>query len=272
MARRAPDLTGRRPRIAVHKFSSCDGCQLAFLNAGEDLLALGTLADIVHFAEAGTIDELAQADIAFVEGSVSTPDEIERLRAIRETTRYLIPIGACATAGGPQALRNLADSAAWLAGVYPHPELLKILPTATRIADHVPVDLELPGCPVNTRQVLAAVRSLLFGAPPVEDREKVCIECKRQGHVCVLVARGEPCLGPVTATGCGALCPGLGRDCYGCYGPAENANTASLGGWLAAGGMAADAVARRFLYQNSGHPVFRAAAQTWLERADDRQA
>lgn len=194
---------------------------------------------------------------------------LERLRAIRETTRYLIPIGACATAGGPQALRNLADSAAWLAGVYPHPELLKILPTATRIADHVPVDLELPGCPVNTRQVLAAVRSLLFGAPPVEDCEKVCIECKRQGHVCVLVARGEPCLGPVTATGCGALCPGLGRDCYGCYGPAENANIASLGGWLAAGGMAADAVAHRFLYQNSGHPVFRTAAQAWLEQADD---
>jgi sulfhydrogenase subunit delta len=268
MAKRAPHLGGRRPRVAVHKFSSCDGCQLAFLNAGEDLLALAELTDIVHFAEAGVVDEEAEADVTFVEGSISTPAEIERIKGVRARTRYLVPIGACATAGGPQALRNLADADAWLAKVYEHPEHLAILPTATRIADHVPVELELPGCPVNTRQVLGAVRSLLFGAPPVKENEKVCLECKRRGNVCVLVAKGEPCLGPVTVTGCGALCPSLGRDCYGCYGPAENPNTASLSGWFAQKGMSADAVARRFLYQNSGHPVFQEAARRWTEKDD----
>jgi coenzyme F420-reducing hydrogenase gamma subunit len=269
MVKRAPDFSGRRPRVAVHKFSSCDGCQLAFLNAGEDLLTLAGLADIVHFAEAGVVDEDAEADVTFVEGSISTPVEIERIQAVRARSRYLVAIGACATAGGPQALRNQADAGAWLAAVYEHPEHLNFLPTATRIADHVTVDFELSGCPVNTRQVLTAVRSLLFGAPPVAEKEKVCLECKRHGTVCVLVTRGEPCLGPVTATGCGALCPGLGRDCYGCYGPAENPNTASLTGWFARLGMSPEGVSRRFEYQNSAHPVFLEAARCARERGDD---
>lgn len=264
MARRAPTIGARRPRVAVHKFSSCDGCQLAFLNAGEDLLRLAQTADIVHFAEAGVIDEEAEADVAFVEGSISTRAEIARIKGVRARSRYLIPMGACATAGGPQALRNLADARAWVQGIYAQPEYLDLLPIAARIADHVPVDLELPGCPVNTRQVLAAVRSLLYGAAPLEEKEKVCAECKRRGHVCVLVAKGEPCLGPVTCTGCGALCPGLGRDCYGCYGPAENPNTESLTHWLSARlGLSPDAVARRFLYQNSGAKPFQEAAQRW---------
>jgi sulfhydrogenase subunit delta len=269
MAKRAPTISARRPRVAVHKFSSCDGCQLAFLNAGEDLLGLAQTADIVHFAEAGVIDEEAEADVAFVEGSISTQAEIARIKGVRARSRYLIPMGACATAGGPQALRNLADAQAWAQGIYPQPQHLDMLPTATRIADHVPVDLELPGCPVNTRQVLAAVRSLLYGAAPLEENEKVCAECKRQGRVCVLVAKGEPCLGPITRTGCGALCPGLGRDCYGCFGPAENPNTDSLTHWFSARlDLSSDAVARRFLYQNSGAKLFQEAAQRWRGKAD----
>jgi coenzyme F420-reducing hydrogenase gamma subunit len=258
---RPPQITGRKPRIAVHKLSSCDGCQLSLLNAGEGLLALAGMVDIVHFAEAGVVDEEAEADVALVEGSISTPEERERIKGVRERSRFLIPIGACATAGGPQGLRNLADGAAWLAAAYPNPEQVSALPTATPIADHVPVDLQLRGCPVNTYQVLGALRDLLAGAAPLEEREKLCMECKRRNYVCVLVAKGEPCLGPVTATGCGALCPGLGRDCYGCYGPAECTNTASLTGWLAARGMDAEAIAQRFLYQNSAAPLFREAAE-----------
>ncbi|MDQ2695200.1 MAG: sulfhydrogenase subunit delta [Pseudomonadota bacterium] len=249
-----------RPRIAVHKFSSCDGCQLAFLNLGEDLIALNDLVDIVHFVEAGVVDPDAAVDIAFVEGSISTPEEIDRIKAVRRNSRLLVPIGACATAGGPQALRNLADAGQWIAAVYPHPGSISALPAATRIADHVPVDLELWGCPVSGRQVLAAVRSLLFGAPPVAETDKVCLECKRQQRVCVLVAGGQPCLGPVTRTGCGALCPGLGRDCYGCYGPAENVNTAALVRWFQGLGMAPEAVARRFRLMNSAAPAFHAEA------------
>ena len=267
MVKTPPRITGRRPRLAVHKFSSCDGCQLSLLNAGAGLLALAELVDIVHFAEAGVVDEEAEADFALVEGSISTPDEVERIERVRQRSRYLIPIGACATAGGPQALRNPADTDAWLAGVYPSPELISALPTATRIADHVPVDLELRGCPVSSGQVLVALHSLLSGTPPVEEREKVCVECKRKGHVCVLVAKGTPCLGPVTATGCGALCPGLGRDCYGCYGPAENPNANALTSWLAAQGLDAEAIARRFQYQNSAAPPFRAEADRWRPKA-----
>lgn len=266
MTKRPPQITGRRPRLAVHKFSSCDGCQLALLNDGESLLAIAAMADIVHFAEAGIVDEEAAADLTLVEGSVSTPEERERIQGVRARSGYLVAIGACASFGGPQALRNLADGPAWIAGVYPNPEHISALPTARPIADYVSVDLTLTGCPVGSKQVIAALGNLLVGIDPIVENEKVCMECKRNGYVCVLITKGEPCLGPVTATGCGALCPSLGRDCYGCYGPAENPNVASLADRLAARGMSADAISQRFMHQNSGAPPFREAVLHWSER------
>jgi len=256
-----------KPRLAVHKFSSCDGCQLAFLNAGEALLTLSGLVEMVHFAEAGQVAPEAKADIAFVEGSITTPDDIERVRRVRAHSKYLITIGACATAGGVQALRNLADGQAWIAAVYASPQYISSLATSTPIAQHVKVDLELWGCPVNTAQVLAAVRALLFGVTPAVTRDSVCMQCKRAGNVCVLVTKGLPCMGPVTQTGCGALCPSVGRDCYACYGPAENPNTASLSRRFAGLGLVPEAVARRFLTINNGAPAFVQAA----ERAGKRQ-
>jgi coenzyme F420-reducing hydrogenase gamma subunit len=270
MPPKPPAIGRRKPRLAVHKLSSCDGCQLALLNAGESLLALAERFDIVHFAEAGVIDETAAADIALVEGSVSTPEERERIRAIRAQSRWLVPIGACATAGGPQALRNHANAAVWIASIYPASQHISALPNADAVAEHVPVEFTLPGCPVSTEQVLAALGSLLAGASPLAEQDKVCMECKRRGQVCVLVTKAMPCLGPVTATGCGALCPGLGRDCYGCYGPAENAEAATLARRFAepgsAGGLDANAVARRFMYQQSGAPAFAATAADWRQR------
>lgn len=250
-------------RLAVHKFASCDGCQLAFLNLGEALLTLAGLVDIVHFAEAGPVAPEAPVDIAFVEGSISTPEDLERIQRVRGNSRYLITVGACATAGGLQALRNLADGREWLADVYAQPEYVASLDTSTPIAAHVKVDLELWGCPVNGRQVLAAVRALLFGVTPAEERDKLCLECKRRGTVCVLVAQGIPCLGPVTLTGCGALCPAFGRDCYGCYGPAENPNTEALGRRFAGLGLVPEAIARRFLFINSAAPAFAEAGRRW---------
>lgn len=258
-----------KPRLAVHKFASCDGCQLAFLNLGEDLLTLAGLVDIVHFAEAGPVNLDAQVDIAFVEGSITTPEHLERIRRIRDNTRYLITIGACATAGGLQALRNLADGKEWIASVYAQPEYIQSLATSTSIASHVKVDLELWGCPVSGRQVLAAVRALLFGVAPVEEQDKVCMECKRAQAVCVLVARGVPCLGPVTRTGCGALCPRFGRDCYGCYGPAENPNTETLGRRFAGLGLLPEQIARRFLFINNAAPAFAGAGAHWRSAVDD---
>lgn len=250
-------------RLAVHKFASCDGCQLAFLNLGEELLTLAGLVDIVHFAEAGPVAPETPVDIAFVEGSISTPEDLDRIQRVRRNSRTLITVGACATAGGVQALRNLADGREWLAGVYAQPEYVASLDTSTPIAAHVKVDLELWGCPVNGRQVLAAVRALLFGVTPAEERDKLCLECKRRGTVCVLVAQGIPCLGPVTQTGCGALCPAFGRDCYGCYGPAENPNTEALGRRFAGLGLVPEAIARRFLFINSAAPAFAEAGKRW---------
>ncbi|MGD9708391.1 MAG: sulfhydrogenase subunit delta [Halothiobacillaceae bacterium] len=249
-----------KPSIAVHKFSSCDGCQLAFLNAGEDLLTLAGLVDIRHFLEAGMADEEAEVDIAFVEGSISTPEEVERIHTVREKSRFLVTLGACATAGGLQALRNLDESNEdWKRAIYARPEFIRTLAHAEPIRAHVRVDFELWGCPVNGRQVLAAVRQLLFGVAPVDTRDKVCMECKRQQAVCVMVTQGMPCMGPVTRTGCGALCPRFGRDCYACFGPAENPNTAALARRLEGLGLPPADIARRFLFINSQAPAFHEA-------------
>jgi len=254
-----------RAKISVHKFASCDGCQLAFLNAGEQLLTLARLVDIVHFAEAGMIAPGEPVDIAFVEGSISTPDHLDRIRDIRERSRFLVTIGACATAGGVQALRNLANGGEWVAGVYASPSYIESLATSTPIARHVKVDLELWGCPVNTRQVMTAIRDLLSGVTPVADEDKVCMECKRTQAVCVMVAKGIACMGPVTRTGCGAICPRFGRDCYACYGPAENVNAESLGRRLEGLGLLPEAVARRFLFINNAAPVFADAGRRYRD-------
>ena len=257
-----------KPRIAVHKFSSCDGCQLAFLNAGEDLLTLDSLVDIVHFAEAGPIDQESHVAIAFVEGSINTREDLERIQQVRATSDLLVTIGACATAGGLQALRNLADSPAWHADIYASPEHLDSLDTTMPIRDHVHVDFELWGCPVNGAQLLAAVRSLLSGVTPVVEKEKICMECKRQQAVCVMVTRDVPCMGPVTRTGCGALCPRFGRDCYACFGPSESPNASALGQRFSGLGLVDSDIARRFQSINSHAPEYLHAGKQWSS-ADD---
>lgn len=249
-----------KPRVAVHKFSSCDGCQLAFINLGEDLLTLAERVDLVHFAEAGPLDPDTDVDVAFVEGSVSTPEDIERIQHIRAHSKRLIAIGACATAGGIQGLRNGVFDAQWVTQIYRHPEAIASLERSTPIAGHVKVDFELWGCSVSGSQILAVVNSLLLGVAPRDNVDKVCTECKRQGTPCVMVTRGIACMGPVTRAGCGALCPSLGRDCYGCYGPAENANTDALAAQFARQGLTPQAIVQRFQSINSQAPVFLAAA------------
>lgn len=247
-------------RMAVHKFTSCDGCQLAFLNLGEDLLTLSQMVDIVHFAELGPVNLDARVDVAFVEGSVSTEEELERIQKIRANTQFLITIGACATAGGIQALRNFSDKDVWMKDIYAKPDTISALKTSTAIAHHVKVDLELWGCPVNGKQVLDAIRDLLQKTTPTVRRDSVCMECKRRGYVCVLVTQGTPCMGPVTQTGCGALCPGANRDCYACYGPSDNPNTESFTQWLLKLGFSRAEIQRRFLFINNQAPAFKRAA------------
>jgi len=256
---------GGKPRVAVHKFSSCDGCQLAFLNAGEALLELAGLVDIVHFVEAGLVNSTAEVDIAFIEGSVTTPDEVERIAAIRKQSGYLVTLGACATAGGLQALRNINESRGWRDAIYALPEHINSLATSSPIAAHVKVDLELWGCPVNGQQVMAAVRSLLAGVVPAVAHDKLCMACKRRQNVCVAVAKGEACLGPVTRTGCGAICPAFGRGCYACYGPSEQPNSSALAEHLQQLGLSTEDIARRFLFINNSAPEFRKEGLKWRD-------
>ena len=240
----APELTTssakhakKRPRLAVMKFASCDGCQLSILNMEDDLLALGQNLDIAFFPEASSRMRPGPYDIVLIEGSITMPEHAHELAEIRKQATWLITIGACATAGGIQALRNGADVEAFKQAVYPRPDYIQSLSTSTPISEHVHVDYELWGCPIDKCQLLTVLTDLLAGVQPSLPTHSVCMECKRQGNVCVLVAKGSPCLGPVTRTGCGAICPSMGRDCYGCFGPAEGVpqgpgrppNTSSLG-------------------------------------------
>jgi len=258
-------ITNSRPTVAVHKFTSCDGCQLALLNLEEELLTLTELIEIKQFAEAGMIDEDAQVDIAFIEGSITTPREMAQIKKIREQSRYLIAMGACATSGGIQALRNINDGQGWVDAIYASPEHIESLTTSTPLADHVRIDLELWGCPVSGHQITAAIRALLFGVLPKIEHDKVCLACKRSQAICVMVSRGEPCMGPVTNTGCGALCPQFGRGCYGCYGPAENPNPNRLAQRFEGLGRSNAEIVRHFHFINNSSPSFHTIGEKYRQ-------
>ncbi len=245
-----------RPRIGVVKFASCDGCQLTLLDLEDDLLAIADRVDIVEFAEATSKRSSGPFDILFVEGSISTPEQATEIVRLRAATRTLVTIGACATAGGIQALRNWADHDAVRALVYPHPEYVESLATATPVADHVAVDAELRGCPISPDQLREFVTAVLAGRRANLPDEAVCAECKRRGVTCIAVAGGVTCLGPVTRSGCGALCPAYGRGCYGCFGPREAANGHGLVTWLERDRAPAD-IARTFALFNAWSPTFR---------------
>lgn len=216
------------PRLAVFKFASCDGCQLQLLSCEDELLAIADQVDIVHFLEATSHVEPGPYDIALVEGSITTASDRDRIKEIREQSKFLITIGACATAGGIQSLKNWGDRNEFLRCVYAHPEYIKTLSTSTSIGDHVTVDFELRGCPIDRQQLLDVIVSLLNHRRPKTPKHSVCLDCKRRGTVCIAVSSDEICLGPITQAGCGAICPSYNRGCYGCFGPSAPANCSSL--------------------------------------------
>jgi coenzyme F420-reducing hydrogenase gamma subunit len=217
-----------KPKLSVWKFSSCDGCQLSLLDCEDELLDVAGAVEIAYFLEASSATVKGPYDLTLVEGSITTPHDAERIHEIRRASKTLVSIGACATSGGIQALRNFASIGDFVSAVYATPAYISTLRTSTAIADHVRVDFELQGCPINKVQLLEVVGALLAGRRPNIPRYSVCVECKRAGAPCVMVARGVPCLGPVTQAGCGALCPLYGRGCFACFGPKEQANTAAL--------------------------------------------
>jgi coenzyme F420-reducing hydrogenase gamma subunit len=261
-------MTAHRPSLAVWKFASCDGCQLSLLDCEDELLTLAGVVDIAHFAEMSRATVAGPYDVSLVEGSITTPEDERRIQEVRKQSRYLVTIGACATAGGIQGLRNFATSGAYTAMVYAHPEYISSLDSSTPIADHVPVDFELHGCPIDRGQLLEVLTAFLAGRRPVIPGHSVCQDCKGRGTVCLLVAQGTACLGPVTRTGCGALCPSLGRGCFGCFGPADTANTSSLAARLTRDGSVPVDVSRLFRTFNAGAPAFRQEATAHSSREE----
>jgi sulfhydrogenase subunit delta len=251
----------RKPRLAVWKFASCDGCQLSVLDCEDELLAIAGAVDIAYFKEATRGEIRGRYDLSLVEGSITTPHDAERIQEVRRRSRALVTIGACATSGGIQALRNFADVKEYAAVVYARPDYIETLATSTPIAEHVPVDFELRGCPISKRQLLEVISAFLAGRRPVTSPHSVCVECKIKGNVCVMVAHGTPCLGPVTHAGCGAICPSYDRGCYGCYGPKETPNAPALSRWVIGLGMDARAVQRVYRNFNANAPEFRAESE-----------
>jgi coenzyme F420-reducing hydrogenase gamma subunit len=247
----------RKPRLAVWKFASCDGCQLSLLDCEDELLALAGVVEIAYFPEAMRAGVKGRYVLSLVEGSITTGSDAARIQDVRMRSRALVTIGACATSGGIQALRNWADVAEYASIVYARPEFIHTLATSTAIADHVRVDFELRGCPINKRQLLEVVSALLAGRRPVTPPHSVCIECKLEANVCVMVAHGTPCLGPVTHAGCGAICPSYNRGCYGCFGPQETPNAPALSGELQKLGMDGRALMRLYRTFNANAEPFR---------------
>ncbi|GIU93547.1 MAG: oxidoreductase [Gaiellaceae bacterium] len=251
---------GSKPKLAVWKFASCDGCQLTFLDCEDELLAMAEGMEIAYFPEATSAEVEGPYDVSLVEGSITTAHDAERIHEIREQSRLLVTIGACATSGGIQALRNVADVREWIPLVYATPGFISTLETSTPIADHVQVDLELRGCPISKSQLVETVSALLNARRPRIPTTSVCVECKARGTPCVAVAEGTPCLGPVTQSGCGAICPAYGRGCYGCFGPMESPNMAALARqWRELGVENADLV-RALRTFNANAPAFRDAS------------
>jgi coenzyme F420-reducing hydrogenase gamma subunit len=247
----------KKPRIAVFKFASCDGCQLSLLDAEEQLLEVVGAVDLAYFPEASRNMGKGPYDIGLVEGSITTHHDAERVQQVRRQCRTLVTLGACATSGGIQALRNWKDVAEFVRYVYASPDYIRTLKMSTAVAEHVPVDFELRGCPINKLQLIELLSASLAGRKPNIPTYSVCLECKRRANVCIAVAQGDACLGPVTQAGCGAICPAFGRGCYGCYGPMESPNAAALAEQFEASGKSNPEIVRAFRMFNAWSWQFR---------------
>jgi coenzyme F420-reducing hydrogenase gamma subunit len=255
----------RKPKLAVWKFASCDGCQLSLLDCEDQLLDVTAEVDIANFPEASRAVAKGPYDLSLVEGSITTPHDAERIHQVRRSSKFLVTIGACATAGGIQALRNFKDVKSFTSLVYASPSYLEVLAKSTPIADHVFVDFQLRGCPINKLQLLEVVNAFLNGRKPNIPGYSVCMECKRKGIICGLVSHGPPCLGPVTQAGCDALCPSYHRGCFGCYGPKETPNTASISEWWMKQGMSDGELLRLFRGFNAYAEAFRKESEAHEE-------
>ena len=254
-------LNKAKPKLAVWKFASCDGCQLSLLDCEDELLAIADAIEIAYFPEATRAVVEGPYDISLVEGSITTLHDAERIHQIRAQSKMVVTIGACATAGGIQALRNYASVSEFISLVYAQPAYISTLRTSTPISDHVAVDFELNGCPINKNQLVELINATLNNRKPNIKPHSVCVECKLRGTACIMVSQGTPCLGPVTHSGCGAICPAYNRGCFGCYGPAETTNTASIAADFKQLGMTEAEIMRYFRMFTAEAGAFKTESQ-----------
>lgn len=218
----------KKPSLAVWKFASCDGCQLSILDLEDELLEIAGALEIAFFLEASRRRSPGPYDLSLVEGSITTPHDAQRIYEIRKESKVLVTIGACATSGGIQALRNFADVAEYASMVYASPQYLSTLKNSDPIKNYVDVDYELHGCPISKKVLLEFIAAVLTGKSPRLPSGAVCTECKAAGYPCLSVVKDQPCLGPITRSGCEALCISYDRPCFGCFGPKEAANVENL--------------------------------------------
>jgi len=218
-----------KPAVGIFGLTGCAGDQLVILNCEDQLLDLVSLIDVRDFLMASSQNDAAcPLDVALVEGAVLSRQDAERLRAIRQRTKVLVALGTCAVWGGVAAMDRGADRGKLLAEVYGETGLRYDSHPAQALHELVKVDLNITGCPIEKDHFLAAIANLLNGDAPVYPAYPVCTECRMLENNCLLIERGEPCCGPITAAGCAARCPNLRVPCVGCRGPASDANLASL--------------------------------------------
>jgi coenzyme F420-reducing hydrogenase gamma subunit len=253
----------QKPKLAVWKFASCDGCQLSLLDCEDVLMTVAEAVKIAYFPEATSTVIRGPYDVSLIEGSITTPHDAERIHKIRRQSKLLVTIGACATAGGIQALRNFGDVNEFTRTVYANPDYIETLRNSTPISGHVPVDIELRGCPINKYQLIELIGALLHGRKPDIPTYSVCAQCKLKGNLCVMVAKGIPCLGSATQAGCDALCPSYHRGCFGCFGPHESSNPQPVSKMIARDSDDPEALVRLWRSFNAGAEPFRKESEAY---------
>jgi sulfhydrogenase subunit delta len=214
-----------RPRVAIFDFACCEGCQLQIVNLEEEILDLIDNLEVVEWREAMS-EQSREYDIAIIEGSITRLEDEQRLELIRTRAKTLIALGACATIGGVNKLKNVFETQEVKKCVYgksadmPH---LATMP-AKAVDEVVKVDFKIHGCPIDRKELTYVIRCLLMGKRPEIPEWPVCVECKSKGNPC-LWDYGQVCLGPIIRAGCGARCPSSGFRCFGCRGYIDNPNT-----------------------------------------------
>ena len=241
-----------RPKIAFFSFTSCEGCQLMVLNCEEELKDLALRVDVVNFREAM---DLKREDykVAFIEGSITREEEVEKVKEIRQRAEVVITLGACSTTGGINALKNRFSVDYVTELVYgknpPNMGLVENIP-AMPVDRVIEVDYHLPGCPISKEEFLGFVKALTLGIPPRLPEYPVCNECKMEGNICVFET-GRTCMGPVTRGGCRAVCVSFGAICWGCRGTFEYANIDAHRETLKNHGLSEEEITEKFDLYNS---------------------